>query len=176
MSTTKEQALQRLSDLEAELDELRKIIAAPDTPKPPPSLLWAPALNEDYFQIGSGGFGALVTQGNNMGDVTTGEYGGRGNIFPTRALANAYAKAFNTFLLLRHQPGTEPASDEYDQYFIRLRSGGDGAQVDPIGCKDYKMTEMSPCFSTHAMAQAAITAVGEDNILHMFRTFHHCER
>lgn len=171
----KEQALQRLSDLEAELAELREILAAPDTPKPPPSLLWAPALNEDYFQVEADSFGALASRKNNTGNVAFGEYECNGNIFPTQALADAYAKAFNTFLLLRHQPGTEPASDEYDQYFIRLRSGGDGAQIDPIGCKDYKMTEMSPCFSTRAMAQAALTAVGEDNILHMFRTFHHCE-
>ena len=86
--------------------------------------------------------------------------------------ADDYAKAFNTFFALRHCEGSEPAKDVVPQYIIVL---GDSI-VDSLCICEYlsiltKIERATVCFDTEENANKAIETVGEENILHMMKTF-----
>lgn len=178
----KSKALERLSALESEAQELRKIIEAPE---PPPSLLTKPepGIIQEYYCITSD---LEARRGSQMyGFEASTEsvcFYTHGNLFQNVELASNYAKAFDTFLLLRHQPGTEPASN-YAQYQLEL----DRARVssDTIDYKEFfvdaiarsilttKANKFSPCFATLKDAERAKETIGQERLMHMFKTFHH---
>lgn len=86
------------------------------------------------------------------------------------ATAIRYADALDTLLLLRHQPGTEAASDGKDQWLID--TSDDGLTLDYWMGAHFKLRFISPCFASDADAQAAIDTIGADRILRMFHTLH----
>lgn len=92
------------------------------------------------------------------------------NSFQSGHISQAYAKAFETFLLLRHQPGTVKAEDGI-QWLIRAREEG-GVYSDNFWCDSYKVDYISPCFKTKEHAEAAIQTIGEEQLMQMFNTFH----
>lgn len=177
----KDQAVARLKELQAhaasiqiEVRALRKIIEAPQALLTKP----VPGSEQDYWVVGSGypnGFslewcGAYSEQP---------EYYSHGNIFQSEELANDYAQALNTLLLLRHQPGTVPAKDTGNQFIIEpdwKRNEGNPSlyiKARELGGLIYKMARVSPCFETLKDAKNAIEAIGEDALMHMFKTLHH---
>ena len=92
-----------------------------------------------------------------------------GNLFPTEQIAKDYAKALNTMLLLRRCEGTIPVTSSR-QYVIRYIN--DEVWVDSFNDFRAKIELICPCFDTKENAELAIKKIGEDNILHMFKTFH----
>lgn len=156
----KQQALERLSALEAEAAALRKIIEAPEVAG---SLLTKNTRAGGFHFIAaapSAGFMSYFIR------TTAGD--GCGNIFQTEEIADAYADALNTLLLLRHQPGTVPAEDIVGQWMVCP-----GRDAGVWYTLDAKMGRISPCFATSEDAQRAIDTIGADRILRMFRTLHH---
>jgi hypothetical protein len=86
--------------------------------------------------------------------------------------ALAYADALDTLLMLRHQPGSEPAKDE-EQWTIRTGDVQRGTlSTTYLFGTNVKASRISPCFATDADARAAIDTIGADRILRMFRTLH----
>lgn len=164
----KQQALDRLSALENEAKALRDIIEAPEKQD---SLLTKPVPESDekYYTIGGipplGGFTPIARTARTLENKCLG-----GNFFQSQEIAGHYAKALNTFLLLRHQPGTDVPSDGRGQWFIELHE--DNLLIGMVCRIEYKINGISPPFTTRYFAEQAINAVGKDNIIHMFKTFH----
>src|SRR5690606_13974996 len=106
----KTKALERLTALESEASALRKIIEAPE---PAPSLLTKPKLRSRvyYWAVGHTTGGGTLTTNSLQACSLDPEVYVTGNIFQTEALAQSYAEAIDTMLLLRHQPGTVPAAN-----------------------------------------------------------------
>lgn len=172
----KSKALERLAALESEAAKLREIIEAP-APAPAPSLLTKPKPgSEDDYWIVEGvateplGWRQCCAQTHDPESYT------QGNIIQSEDLAAAYAEAFDTFLLLRHQPGTVSAGDVCFKYVIHIVDAvarGYYLSVDNVASSWLRTNQISPCFDSKESARAAIAAVGEDRILRMFKTFHH---
>lgn len=139
----KEQALQKLDALEKEAQALRMIIEAPEKGC------------------------SLLERGDNGEDV----YVWIIRVSCDENISDEYFKAFKTFILLRHQEGTEVPLDEEMQYLIRLNKDR-GLYVDVWQRIGNKVTAISPCFRTVDHAEKAINFIGKENIIHMFKTFH----
>ena len=92
-------------------------------------------------------------------------------VCPDRDITEEYHKAFNTFIQLRQQEGSEPANGGADQYYIRLNRHGE-VIIDFLYGKNSKTQLISPCFKTWTYAENAINFVGKEAITHMFNTFH----
>lgn len=138
----KEQALQKLDALEKEAQVLRKIIEAPEKTS---SLLEKPSQEAiEAWQV-------CISSD----DVISGNY----------------YKAFKTFILLRQQEGSEPPKDG-EQWCIVCNSSTVELYVSSFIHQDNKINRLIPSFKTVEYAQKAINFVGEENIIHMFKTFH----
>jgi hypothetical protein len=72
-----------------------------------------------------------------------------------------------------------PAHDTEKQFIIEpdwQRSEGNPVlciKARELGGLIYKMARVSPCFKTLKDAKNAIEVVGEDALMHMFKTLHH---
>lgn len=168
----KTQALARLTALESEALALRKIIEAPEPAK---SLLTKPepGSGKTYFAVTGNGISPLHTYAYTAIATSPSAYQ-QGSIFQTQTLAEAYAQAIETMLLLRHQPGTVPANS--GTYVLRVVTHyGQPILIKPDtwNSTGFVASFISPCFDTEADAIAAINTVGEERILRMFKTFHH---
>lgn len=170
----KSKALERLNALESEAKELRKIIEAPEAasslltkPVPLSSQAYYWSLTHDAYD------GTVSFQTSSRKAVVATEYSG-GNIFQSQELTEAYAEAFDTMLLLRHQPGTVTATWNLTQWVIQPSDDHMlTLEVDDwIGLAS-KSGFISPCFATESDALRAIKTVGEERILRMFKTLHH---
>ncbi|OWT55252.1 hypothetical protein [Candidimonas nitroreducens] len=167
------EALSRLTALEGEAKQLRAIIEAPE---PGPSLLTEPrpGSGDKYWEINNFG-GQLASMSCEALDEHQQRYQ-HGTIFQTKGLAAAYARAIDTMLRLRHQPGTESPSNKI-QATIEVERGDDQsvASIYVTVREDVcnKTRGISPCFDTKEHAQSAIDTIGADRILEMFKTFHH---
>lgn len=177
----KDQAVARLKELQAhaasiqiEVQTLRKIIEAPQALLTKP----VPGSEQGYWSLGSGystGFDLCWYEAIPEEPV----YYSHGNIFQSRDIAEDYAQAVDTLLLLRHQPGTVPAKDTGNQFIIEpdwKRNEGNPSlyiKARELGGLIYKMARVSPCFKTLKDAKNAIEVVGAETILHMFKTLHH---
>ena len=152
----KTEARARIASLHAELRKLEEIVNAPEA-----------LLNGEGWCVGSStdGFSAYESHKHSTVD---------GNNFPTEGLAAHYAKAINTLLLLRHQPGTVKPRELVGQYFIRLDRSGfhPNVMVSRFTGVGAKVTQISPCFETQAAAETAINIIGKNDIIHMFKTLH----
>jgi hypothetical protein len=159
---------QQMKEMQEQLKKLQEVIEAPEEKT---SLLQVP-------EAGSGDKYGII--GNIIMDELAGitryahskrdrEYT-HGNVFQTQELAEEYAKAIDTMLLLRHQKGSVPVKDT-EQYTIE--EDDDSLVVESWTCVFNKTRVISPCFETEEDALNAIQNVGEDNIKHMFATFHH---
>lgn len=163
-------AQKELNALLDRVEALNQVINAPDVL---PSLLTkpVPGSGDSYYCISSYQEEFTVDQ-----RMAHSEYAPRyaGNdMFQNRPLADDYAKAFSTFLALRHQPGTVPAALGTYSYIIRPVQGT-GVSVDTMN-GTYILEGLSPAFKDRASACAAVDKLGADNILHMMKTFHHMQ-
>lgn len=170
---TQHDLLDRLSQLESEVTLIRAALLAQPEPKPT-SLLTKPepGSEEGYWFISGDWSGAVLLESAQANEDDPKYYEG-GNMFQTDKLADAYAEAIETMLLLRHQPGTEPALAKKVQLVISPRFGPDRLQICEWSSMDIKAEYLSPCFQTQDAAQAAIDTIGADRILRMFKTLHH---
>ena len=139
----KEQALQKLDALEKEAQALRKIIEAPEKEE---RLLEVNGSTDDMY------IWAL-------------------RVCADKNILDEYYKAFKTFLLLRQQEGSEPPKDG-EQWCIVCNSSTVELYVSSFIHQDNKINRLIPSFKTVEYAQKAINFVGEENIIHMFKTFH----
>ena len=159
--TNKAEALARLAALEAEAAALRNILEKPDTA---PSLL---KRKEDLLSVHRIGSEKFTLTGCNLsskvGSFIYGE-----NYFESLKQACDYAEAFETFLLLRRQPGTVKVVDGEPQWVV----SGD-VFPDSFQTREYKLSKISPVFTNRANCEAAINAIGAERLHHMFNTFHH---
>lgn len=92
--------------------------------------------------------------------------------FQSRELAENYAKAFNTFLKLRHQAGTVPSTLS-PQYIIEWNFSEEGELIVVSSDLFYKFNTWSPCFEDKEAAEKAIEVITKDRIIHMVKTFSH---
>lgn len=155
----KQEALQRLSRLEHEASELRKIIDAPA------SLL--NANDPSYTRSFAARFDDNTLR------------------FKEAATAHRYGVAVNTLIKLRHQNGTVAPDGRSTE---RSVAGNLTNHLDPYysttdgrwrikiskysGCAT-KLGRISPCFETETDAVRALQNIGEDTLLEMFFTLHH---
>lgn len=175
MTTTinKTEALARLTALEAEAAALREILSKPDRKA---SLLVKPEAKSqgNFWRVFNDGLLGLLAVRRDASVFSDDDLAKSDNVFQSKALASAYAEAFETFLALRHCEGTEAVAHEKTQFTIEpAEARNPSLMVDSwvgLGCK---MRRISPMFATREDAQAAIDKLGADRILKMFRTFHH---
>jgi len=162
--------LERLTKLEAEAAELRKLLTKP---APPRSLLTKPEPRDgsQYWALSFGQYCELVSVEGCACSSEVGFYA-HGNLFQSEVIAKAYAEALDTLLLLRHQPGSERACGDRTQYIIRLT--GDMGRLRVAGFDDTRLKAeyVTPCFVSQHWADLAIETVGADRILRMFKTLH----
>lgn len=173
-NTTKQQALDKIKELQEEMKKLEQIVNAPEKAG---SLLYANT-------SGARGNAYALTWdcGREKGFLSKNIYDPCRLIqdkskttFQSQELADNYAKAFNTFLALRHCEGSEPVKSETQQWSIVIDYTMTYLTVPCSTSTHYKVVELSPMFSSAKHAQAAINTVGEKNIIRMFKTFHHVE-
>ena len=168
---SKKEAEERLLAIEKEVATLRQII---NTPEKAPSLLFYPPEGNSYYQITSTNYGKLCILENAISYREKDQYVGSGNIFQSQEIAEEYAHAFNTFLLLRHQPGTVPA-DANEQWLIKLDLNTLKIRTVLTRALAWKLGRLTPCFSSQQAALDAVETVGVSAIVHMFNTFQHCK-
>lgn len=177
MTIDKQTALQRLASIENEAQELRKIIEAPEPAK---SLLSKPEPGSErtYWVVNASAYDGegihRLTSVTREACSNWVQLYKHGNFFQSPQLAKDYALAIDTLLLLRHQPGTEPAIDGDRQWLVLLDWP---LKLVASSCRYsyFKQTQASPCFKTEQYAKQAIETVGKDRLMHMFNTFHHVE-
>lgn len=171
----KDKALERLNILETEAKEFHKIIEAPD---PAPSLLTkpVPGSGDQYWIVTEGGSYCQLSNAERNAFATHADYYTHGNLFQSEELAKAYAEAFDTMLLLRHQPGTVAPKISGSQWIIKTSNEQMISLFVDGWCRwPTKSQSISPCFVTKKDAQRAIETVGEERIIRMFKTLHHVE-
>lgn len=157
-------AMKQLSELEKKVEELRKVI------EDAPSLLETPEVGHSYVSINSicGNFmpSEIKCKTVNIDDS--------GNEFVDARVCYNYAAAMNTLLLLRHQPGTiEVDNNNSTQYFITPSGDFNFCFSNPWSLVQTKLCMISPAFISKEYADRAISKVGVDKIVHMFKTLHH---
>lgn len=160
-----------IASAQAQLVKLKDIIDAPD---PLPSLLTKPlpGSGKGYWQIKGGTYGELVAY-RLVAHTADCRWYEHGSIFQTETLAREYSRAINIMLLLRHQPGSVPSTDDAQCQIEVKRDGSTGEFIleYPVRIdKATKMNKFSPCFVTEQAARDAVQAVGEERLLHMFKT------
>ena len=94
-------------------------------------------------------------------------------IFQSEEQAQAYAQALNTFLALRHQPGTVPPSQDHLQWSISVEEDFKFIADKGWWNLESKLLSIFPCFEYQKDATAAIEAIGQDALAHMVKTFGH---
>lgn len=104
----------------------------------------------------------------------------RGNVFTDLQVAQAYADALETFLMLRGQPGTEPARVAKTQYVIEPMCDSHTGRcfgVEVVNANNFrtKLARLSPCFGSEAYAKQAVNTLGTSDLIQMFTTFSHAE-
>ena len=176
--TNKEQLLNKLAEMQCSIADLQKNISEAqkqaeelqkqiNEPEKPNALLERveAGVGNSYYTV-TGYNSVAYNQSNTDKEETY-----KGNSFTTQEQAENYRKAFETFLELRRCTGTVKVKNNVEQYTI-------GLEYDLSICTrsyrglDSKGECLSPCFSTGTAALNAIETVGEENILHMFKTFH----
>lgn len=86
--------------------------------------------------------------------------------FRSEAIATDYAKAFETLLKLRAQKGVVPMVHGTWQYLIEGFSDGNSLQICKRRDAGVKQSRsFSPAFENESDANAALSAVGKDNII-----------
>jgi hypothetical protein len=161
----KDAARAELTELVARAEALKKIIDAPERSK---SLLRKPepGSNGRYWY-----FKDTCTKTWQVEYSCATELGAdgyrQGAIFQTKELAEAYAEALDTLLLLRHQPGTEPVSTLIQTQIILEESGAITYRSSVYQYQKYQM--ISPCFINANAARNAVDAIGAERIFRMFR-------
>lgn len=161
----KEQAKARIETIEQELAALRQIIDAPGALLPSPGV----HTGETYWVLGSNTPRGFIPRP--FGAEHVEDYSALPNMFTNEEVARAYAEAIVTFLLLRRQPGTEPANNEELQWQIVPDTVS--VVCDSTVSLSRKVARISPCFESYDKANAAISTIGRDQITRMYRTFHH---
>lgn len=167
----KQQALAELAALKERADALEKIINAPEVA---PSLLTKPEPGggKRYYTICGRAKRITEAEQYHTNDPNPEVYK-HGNIFTDLEIAEAYAEAVDTMLLLRHQPGTVAAKEGKEQFVIDIEGVSLRPFICPLEDLDMKAGYLSPCFITRKHAQDAVDAIGADRIVRMFKTFHH---
>jgi len=85
---------------------------------------------------------------------------------------HAWEYALITFMRLKSHPLAVPVLDDIPQFVIKTSFWStDGLYLQKHYGLATKITEVSPCFSCEEDGEKAISDIGEDNILHMMRTF-----
>lgn len=164
----KREAMERIAAIEEETKKLRAIVEAAEAAEEV-CLLKTPKLAEPYNSLElrnrkfGGGGGLTRTRSDDK------EY--KFATFPDRDTADAYAKALNTLLHLRHCPGTVPPKND-NQYIIMANESCATVFLEYWKSQGLKASLLSPCFDSYESAKAALAEVGEDNIKHMFETLH----
>lgn len=163
---------QQIGKLEAEVARLRTLVDGPATA---PSLLTkpVPVSGDVYYAIGFTPTNQFAVYQQCASVAALNDHG---NLFQTRKLAQAYAEAIDTMLLLRHQPGSEPPGSREKQWGISIDDDPLRVVVNMLTMMPiFKLVRISPMFATKEHAEAAIEAVGAERILRMLKTFHHVE-
>lgn len=85
-----------------------------------------------------------------------------------------YRKAVYTLIELRTMDGTTKPEDVVTQYVVCVGYHNHMLviEVDTWFSEDNKLNQISPCFRTEDQALAAIQKIGEDRLMHMFKTLH----
>ena len=86
-----------------------------------------------------------------------------------------YQKAFETFIALRQCNGTASPLQDNRQWIIKVSQDIKQAFLSYYCYNGFKMSVLSPCFSSQEFAQEAIDKLGQEAIMHMFKTFSHYE-
>lgn len=163
-------ALTKLAQLEKETKELRAILEKPESAG---SLLTkpVPGKHEPFWFLSESDDGLLLLPHEGQSSTSSKEFYKVGNIFQSEAIAQAYAEAIDTMLLLRHQDGTEEITAKI-QYVIEPNDSIHGVYIENWLTTWCKLRLISPCFVTEEAAQSAIATIGAERILRMFKTFH----
>lgn len=169
-----EQVRQEIERAQEQLRQLEEILNAPEGA---PSLLVKPEIagGKTYWALETNAFGEFQV-GRRSAASEEKKYYWHGNIFMDEEQAGSYAEALDTLLLLRHQPGTQPATRDTQ---FQLEVVGEGGRLCMRAyertVREAKMQKLSPCFNTGEDAAAAISAVGEGRVLRMMQTLHGIE-
>ena len=164
-ATTKAEAIAQVQRLEEELNKLKAIINKPDelvlTTVDGKEILTS---GKEMARIGTSdglfeGYRSIIYHPKDKSN---------GNILSSEPVAKEWAKAINTMFLLRRQPGVKAATKDTVQYL--LYQGCGSVRVTQYQSLDSKLYFVSPCFENDKLAHLAITTVGEETILHMFKT------
>lgn len=148
---------QQLVDIQTDIDKLER-----HTKK---SLLSKPKVGEDWHRV----IGNSASKGFDWEYGTTTGYYVLHNTAFAEPYAKDYAKAFNTFFALRHCEGSEPAVDDKYQWYIYHENGL--LRATRTEYLNTKINRQRVFFRNEASATSAIKTVGEDNIIHMMKTF-----
>lgn len=141
----KQQAQERLKELETEQAKLKAIIEAPDHNSLIPS--------EDFVSTYTIVFNSWIR------DYDT---------------FDNYNKAFETFIALRRCNGGVPAKLDTYQYLLGCSKDILHIEITVFNM-GFKTSFLSPCFDTKQHAKEAIDKIGKEAIMHMFKTFSHYE-
>lgn len=152
-----EQLEQQLAEIQEELEELKA--------KPKKSLLSKPKVGKKWHRV----IGICPNKGFDCEYGITTEPHVLHNTAFAEPYAKDYAKAFNTFFALRHCEGSEPAVDEEYQWCIYYENGL--LCVAKTEYLNIKINRQRVFFRDEDSATSAIKTVGEDNIIHMMKTF-----
>lgn len=135
----------------------------------------SPGSGVKYYSIGVGIYNQLTARANAATSSCPEDYE-TSNIFQTFELANNYAKAIETLLELRHQPGVARANEEGTTQYIIIPPGEqDKVRTCECECTATKLAVISPQFESVESAENAIKAIGENRLMHMFKTLHQIE-
>lgn len=171
----RKEAEARLAEMEKQIEELRTIINAPVEKAALINLS-----NKYYVLYGEAGTGKFCSSMFLIEDDFL-ENDATSALFESEEQAGAYGKAFATMAELRRQPGTITPSErrsgtETNWTICPVLNSSD--QVTSVGV-DYRVSKqsamscISPTFKTRDHVVAAIARIGQENLAHMFKTFHH---
>lgn len=85
--------------------------------------------------------------------------------------AKEWNKGLQTFMLLKSHPLAVPADEREEQHYIRYNDCNDDIIISQARNLEYKLTMLSPMFAGEEDANKALSDIGKENIIHMFKTF-----
>lgn len=160
---SREQALERLVSLESEAAQLKKILDAEIVYD---CLIPTPEKGQTFYYMSESENGKLGVS------ETTRTNGAHANMFHVKQAAEKHIAAWETLIMLRKQPGSEPTEDKKFQWMIEYDIEANKPVVIRRFVLNSKVTRISPAYASEDAANKAIRAVGAGKIVGMFKTLH----
>lgn len=155
----KQQLAAAIAAAEAELARLQAIVPEPEAPL---MVLSAErvARGDRYYVFDTRGAVSWLIDTSIAFDASA--YS-NASYFHSKEQAEAYARAFRTLRLIRHQPGIVANNTTKLPYVHYIRVDGAVEIMQIAGCVSTAC--MFPCFESREAARAAINAVGEEELV-----------